>query len=66
MAGLAGEGGRATLADANGGTDWIDAAAVTGAFALNLGAGMASRVNGTTWFTIAGGTTIENAVTAST
>ena len=30
MAALAGEGGRATLTDGNGGTDWIDAAAVTG------------------------------------
>jgi Ca2+-binding RTX toxin-like protein len=62
IAGLAGQGGRTTLSD-GGGTDWIDAAAVTGNFALNLAAGAASTVNGTAWFTIAGGTTIENAVT---
>jgi subtilisin-like proprotein convertase family protein len=62
MKGLAGEGGRGTLAD-TGGVDWIDAAAVTGNFALKLGAGLASTVNGATWFTIAGGTLIENAVT---
>jgi subtilisin-like proprotein convertase family protein len=62
MKALAGEGGRATLAD-TGGVDWIDAAAVTGNFALKLGAGLASTVNGVAWFTIAGGTLIENAVT---
>jgi subtilisin-like proprotein convertase family protein len=62
MAGLAGQSGRTTFSDA-GGTDWIDAAAVTGNFALNLAAGAASSVNGAAWFTIAGGTSIENAVT---
>ena len=62
MKALAGQGTRGTLAD-GGGIDWIDAAAVTGNFALKLGAGLASTVNGVTWFTIAGGTVIENAVT---
>ncbi len=36
---------------------------MTGSFALNLNAGQASKVNNVTWFTIAAGTTIENAVT---
>ena len=57
------EAGRATLADTNGGTDWIDAAAVTGNVALNLNAGAVTKVNGVNWFTIAAGTTIEHAVT---
>jgi subtilisin-like proprotein convertase family protein len=61
MAALAGESGRTSLADTNGGTDWIDAAAVTGNVALDLNAG--ASVNGASWFTIAGGTVIENAVT---
>ncbi|MGH6735503.1 MAG: S8 family serine peptidase [Methyloceanibacter sp.] len=62
MAALSGEGGRTTLADTNGGTDWIDAAAVTGNMTLNLTAGMTTKVNGASWFTIAAGTAIENAV----
>ena len=63
MRALVGESGRAALADGNGGTDWIDAAAVTGAMALNLAAGVTTKVNGASWFTIAAGTAIENAVT---
>ena len=59
MAALTGESGRTTLTDANGGTDWIDAAAVTGNVILDLASG--ATVNGVAWFTIAGG--IENAVT---
>ena len=54
--------GRKTLTDA-GGTDWIDAAAVTGNVVLNLNPGIATAVNAATWFTIAAGTLIENAVT---
>ncbi len=63
MRAIAGEDDRSTLSDA-GGRDWIDMAAVTGAVALDLSttAGKAV-VAGTQWFTIAGGTTIENAVT---
>ena len=61
MAALAGEGGRTTLTDSNGGTDWIDAAAVTGNVVLNLATG--ATVNSVAWFAIAGGTSIENAVT---
>jgi subtilisin-like proprotein convertase family protein len=61
MAALAGESGRAILADLNGGNDWIDAAAVTGNVVLNLATG--ATVNGAGWFTVAGGTVIENAAT---
>ena len=59
---LAGES--STLTDLDGGTDWIDAAAVTGALVLNLDAGASGSI-GASWFTIAGGTIIEN-VTAAT
>ena len=61
-AALAGQAGRTTLAD-SGGIDWIDGAAVTGNFTLNLGQNVFSTVNGANWFKIAAGTTIENAVT---
>lgn len=63
MAALPGQAARTTLTDSNGGSDWIDAAAVTGAMALNLNAGAFTKVNGVNWFHIAPGTTIENAVT---
>jgi subtilisin-like proprotein convertase family protein len=63
MAALAGEGGRASLADTNGGTDWIDAASVAGDVVLSLGPGGGATVDGVSWFTIAGGTIVENAVT---
>ena len=59
MAALTGESGRITLTDANGGTDWIDAAAVTGNVIVDLATG--ATVNGVAWFTIAG--VIENVVT---
>ncbi len=54
---------RGTLADTNGGTDWIEAAAMTGDLVINLNAGAQSSRDGTTLFTIAPGTTIENAIT---
>jgi subtilisin-like proprotein convertase family protein len=54
---------RGTLADTDGGTDWIDAAAITGNLVLNLTAGSGSTVNGTSFIAVAAGTTIENAVT---
>jgi subtilisin-like proprotein convertase family protein len=59
MAALTGESGRALLTDLNGGTDWIDAAAVTGNVGLNLATG--ATVNGANWFTVVG--VIENAAT---
>jgi len=58
-----GGGGRTTLADTDGGTDWIDASAVTGVIALSLVAGATTKVNGTSWFTIDAAPMIENAVT---
>ena len=54
---------RGTLADTNGGTDWIDAAAMTGNLAIDLNAGAGSTSNGSALFTIAPGTTIENVIT---
>jgi subtilisin-like proprotein convertase family protein len=54
---------RRALSDTDGGTDWINAAAVTGNFALNLNAGSASTLNGNNFISIASNTTIENAVT---
>ena len=54
---------RLQLADGNGGTDWIDAAAVTGDLVLNLTAGASSTVDGGAFITISNTSTIENAVT---
>ena len=62
LAMLALENGRGALSD-EGGTDWIDAAAVTGNIALNLNPNVFAKVNGVNWFKIENGTTIENAVT---
>lgn len=54
---------RGIVTDTNGGTDWINAAALTGNLSLDLRAGAASTLDGQTFITIATGTTIENAVT---
>ena len=54
-AALAGQAGRTTLAD-SGGIDWIDGAALTGNFTLDLGQNVFSTVNGASWFKIAAGT----------
>jgi Ca2+-binding RTX toxin-like protein len=62
MAGLSGQAARRTLRDTDGGTDWIDAAAVTGNAVVSLAAGTTSTLAGGS-FAIAAGTTIENAVT---
>ena len=51
--------GRQTLSDTDGGTDTINAAAVTGATTINLNAGTTSTVAGRT-FTVAAGTVVEN------
>lgn len=63
MAAIAGESGRAVLRDTDGGTDWINAAAVTSDVNLSLVAGTSTTFGGTAAFTIAVGTQIENAVT---
>jgi subtilisin-like proprotein convertase family protein len=61
FAALAGsEPGRRTLADTDGGTDGLNAAAATGASVIDLRPGANSTVAGTT-LTIAAGTVIENA-----
>lgn len=57
-----GQSARATLADADGGTDWIDAAAMVRNLVLNLGAGLSSTLAGASFLTIAAGTLIENAI----
>ena len=50
---------RQTLSDTDGGTDTINAAAVTGDTTINLNAGTTSTVAGRT-FTVAAGTVVEN------
>lgn len=52
---------RGTLADIDGGIDWIDAAAVSTSSIINLNAGAAGRIDGAT-FRIAAGTRIENVI----
>ncbi len=54
--------GRVTLADTDGGTDWIDAAPMWKNLSLDLRAGATSTLGGTAFLTIAAGTVIENAV----
>jgi Ca2+-binding RTX toxin-like protein len=60
---LAQDASRQELADANGGTDWIDAAAVTGDLVLNLTPGSSSTLAGGAFVHISNTTTIENVVT---
>ena len=48
------EVGRATITDSNGGTDWLNFAAVTGNVALTLGLGQAFSVAGVAWATLSG------------
>lgn len=62
MAGLAAQDGRRSLADADGGADWIDAAAVTGDAVVRLAAGATSILAGSS-FSIAEATQLEHAVT---
>jgi Ca2+-binding RTX toxin-like protein len=57
-----GQDGRMTLADTDGGTDWIDAAAMYRDLVLDLNAGETSTLAGTSFLAIAGGTAIENAL----
>lgn len=59
---LTGDGGRLELADADGGTDWIDAAPMWKNLMLDLRAGATSTLGGAAFLTIAAGTVIENAV----
>jgi len=57
-----GQAGRVTLADTNGGTDWIDAAATYHDLVLDLNPGKSSSLNGSAFLTIAAGSQIENAI----
>jgi len=63
MAALAGQGGRRTLSDTNGGTDWLDMAAVTTDIDLRLVRGAETEFDGAWAFAVAERTRIENAVT---
>lgn len=62
MAGLAAQDGRILLSDVDGGTDWIDAAAVSGDARISLSADATSTLAGGS-FRIAAATTIEHCVT---
>jgi len=62
MAAIAGEGGRRTLIDSDGGTDWINAAAIASDVTISLKQGGVTSFGGTRAFTIGTGTQIENAV----
>jgi subtilisin-like proprotein convertase family protein len=58
------ESARRTIADTNGGTDWLNLAAIAGNVAANLAAGGQLRVNGAFWATLSPGTAqFENIVT---
>ncbi len=59
---LPGQSGRAMLADTDGGTDWIDAAAMSADLVLMLAAGSTSMAGGMAFMTIAAETLIENAI----
>jgi Ca2+-binding RTX toxin-like protein len=57
------DGSRTLVTDGDGGTDWIDLAAVAGDQEISLVGGASSYVSSALWFGIADGTGIENVVT---
>ncbi|MEQ9284286.1 MAG: S8 family serine peptidase [Marinovum algicola] len=59
---LAQEAGRGTIEDSDGGTDWLNMAALTDAIAVTLASGAAITVGGTQWASIGSGL-IENIAT---
>ncbi len=63
MAAIDGEGARRTLVDANGGTDWINAAAVSKDVVVSLVGGQTTTFGGKAAFTIDRTSVIENVVT---
>jgi Ca2+-binding RTX toxin-like protein len=63
MAAISGEKGRTKLVDGNGGTDWINAAAVSKDVTLSLVAGQSTYFGGQKAFTIDRTSVIENAIT---
>ena len=62
LLGQPGMAARSLLTDADGGSDWIDAAAMWRDVVVDLSAGGSSTVGGTTFATLADGTTVENAI----
>lgn len=62
MAAIAGESARRTLIDTDGGTDWINAAAIASDVVISLKQGGVTSFGGTSAFTIGASTRIENAV----
>ncbi|PXA88573.1 hypothetical protein DMC47_29935, partial [Nostoc sp. 3335mG] len=63
MLAVAGEADRAVLSDTNGGTDWINAAAVSSDVAIDIGKNGIATFGGEKAFSIGRGTIIENVVT---
>ena len=63
MAAINGEAGRKMLVDSNGGTDWINAAAVSKDVVVSLVGGQSTSFGGEKAFTIDRNTVIENVVT---
>ncbi|MDQ8700874.1 S8 family serine peptidase, partial [Hyphomicrobium sp. LHD-15] len=59
---IAREGERIILNDADGGTDWLDLAAMTGDIRLRMSEGWTSAVDGKSFLIVAKGSLIENAV----
>lgn len=59
---LSGQSARTTLTDHDGGTDWIDASAMTEDLMLTLASGSTSLAGTSAFMTIAANTRIENAV----
>jgi subtilisin-like proprotein convertase family protein/methionine-rich copper-binding protein CopC len=60
--GASGQTARASLADSDGGTDWINAAVMSADLVLYLDTGKSSTMGGTAFLTIAAGSEIENAL----
>jgi Ca2+-binding RTX toxin-like protein len=59
---IARESGRLTLTDSDGGSDWINAAALASNLVIRLASGATSTAGGQAFVQIANGTDIENAV----
>lgn len=57
-----GQSSRVTLSDTDGGSDWIDAAAMYRDVVLNLNSGATSTLAGVAFLAVAAGTLIENAI----
>jgi len=60
---VADDASRAVLSDTNGGTDWLNFAAVAGSVALSLVGGQVFAVEGQAWGSLSGDSEFENAVT---